>query len=61
MLEKDLSIEKLVKDIRDIKIIIKEQFNHQFKNELQYQQRNLIDLDSLLQAKEENEAQNSNF
>ena len=56
MLEKDLSIEKLVKDIRDIKIIIKAQFNHQFKNELQYHQRNLIDLDSLIQAKEENEA-----
>ena len=49
MLEKDLSIEKLVKDIRDIKIVIKEQFNHQFCEGLQYHQRNLIDLDLILQ------------
>ena len=54
MLEKDMSMEKLIKDIRDIKIIIKEKFNHHFKNELQYHQRNLIDLDSLL-AEEENQ------
>ena len=52
MLEKDMSIEKLIKDMRDIKIIIKEKFNHNFKNELQYHQRNLIDLDSLLAEEE---------
>ena len=55
MLEKDLCVEKLVKDVRDIKIIVKEQFNHRFTNELQYHQRNVIDLDSVL-AKEQNEA-----
>ena len=52
MLEKDMSIEKLIKDMRDIKIIIKEKFNHNFRNELQYHQRNLIDLDSLLAEEE---------
>ena len=48
MIEKDLRVEKLIKDLRDIKIIIKNHFTQEFKDDLLYHKRNFIDLDALI-------------
>ena len=47
LIEKELQVEKLVKDLRDIKIIIKNHFHHEFKEDLLYHPRNCIDLDEI--------------
>ena len=47
MIEKELQVEKLIKDLRDIKIIIKNHFHHEFKEDLLYHPRNCIDLDEI--------------
>lgn len=46
MLEKDFSIEKLIKNLRDLKLLIKSQvMTQELRLNIQYQPRNLIDLD----------------
>ena len=55
MLEKDLCIEKLVKDLRDIKIFMKSHvLTDKIKHEIQFNSRNVIDLDSDADQSKEN-------
>ena len=47
MLEKDLSIGKLIKNLRDMKLASKsEMMNTELRLKIQHDPRNLIDLDS---------------